>query len=369
MTRAPRRGRPPKAKAAERPDESAVETPQPLDPPGTEGGDDEFFAGLVARLPERSRRAVSILERVKGVYVRCRRDDILAEALNSFLVQIIARKDGARDDGRIFFITGESGAGKTRAVAEMIRGNAALAPRRHSFGPSSPIVSVSLSGPSTLKILGQRILREAGYPMRQSVEQGELWDRLPDYLHHRHVLVVHIDETQHMLKQTETDHERKNLAKALKGVMNNREWPVSFIMSGLPRTTELSRLDEQFERRGDFATLPDVAMPKERSLVLRILKEMSAAGEVDPTGATAADMPDRIAHAANYRFGRIAQVVLAAIQVAVTNGDRALGRDQFARAYLLHSHARGHDEMNPFLAPDWRRLQPGSFLIEGKDLP
>ena len=375
MTRAPRRGRPPKTKTEHRPDEgSARKASRPVDALQADEGDAserdaEFFEGLKARMPEPNRRAIAILERVKGVYVRCRRDAVLAEDLNHFLALIVARKDGRRDDGRIFFVTGESGAGKSRAVEQMIRGNDALAPQRHSFGPSSPIVSVSLSGPMTLRILGQRILREAGYPIRQNkLERGDLWDRLPDILHHRHVLIVHIDETQHMIKETPTDRERKDLADALKGAMNNPEWPVSFIMSGLPRTTEISRLDEQFERRGVFAILPDVALPSERPLVHRIIQEMCTAGEIDPSAAIAADLPDRIAHAANYRFGRIAQVVLAAIQITATKGDHALVRDHFARAYLLHSHARGHDEMNPFLASDWRRLPPGAFIIEGKDL-
>jgi type II secretory pathway predicted ATPase ExeA len=332
-----------------------------------EASDDDYLDFVASLLPDQDRGVKEALERVKGVYVPCGRDRVLAETFSRFVVHMLAKRNGKRDDGRAFFITGESGAGKTWAVEHMLANHPALVPQARSFGTIDPVISVNLSGPSTLKTLGKMILRKAGYPIRQKMEQGELWDMLPEQLHVRKVLIVHIDETQHMLRHTETDQERKNLAKAFKGVMNYKEWPVSFIMSGMPETTEMSRLDEQIERRARFGFLPDIQLPEERGLVERVVSRMCVAGQLDPSRVISSDLPERIAHAARYRYGRIAQVVLAAIQMAFQRGDSALERDHFALAFLDHSHARGFDEMNPFLVDDWRRLEPGSFLIRTRD--
>ncbi|NGO54055.1 ATP-binding protein [Allomesorhizobium camelthorni] len=337
-------------------------------PPAAGGfSDDDFLRSVADKLPERDQHVREVLERVKSVYVECGRDAVLAKALRKFVVAMLAKRGHRRDDGRAFFITGESGAGKSRAIEHMLATNSSLQPQMTSFGLIKPVVTVRLMGPTTLKLLGKNILDNAGYPMRQKLEQGELWDMLPVQLHLRKVLIVYVDETQHMLKHTESDQERQNLAKAFKGVMNYEPWPVSFIMSGMPRTTELSRLDEQIERRGSFCFLPDVAMPEERKLILRIVQRLSDAAEINADRVLSSDLPDRIAHAARYRYGRITQVTLAALHVALERGDGVLTREHFALAYIDHSHARGHDEMNPFLVDDWARLEPGSFLFKGHD--
>jgi len=330
--------------------------------------DAEYLELISSQLPEVDRKVKGTLELVKGVYVPCGRDKVLDKICRRFVVRMLANRDGKRDDGRVFLITGESGAGKSRAIERMLAQNPALQSHARSFGVVKPVISVSLTGPCTLKILGRMILREAGYPIRQKIEQGELWDMLPQLLHVKKVLIIHIDETQHMLRHTESDQERKNLAKAFKGVMNYKAWPISFIMSGMPGTTELARLDEQIERRASFAFLPDISLPDERELVVRIIQQLSDVACLDAGDIISSDMPERIAHAAKYRYGRTAQVVVGAIQIALDHCDKTLSRDHFAMFYLDHSHARGLDQMNPFLVDDWQRLDPGSFLINMRDV-
>lgn len=326
--------------------------------------DDDFLSIVGDRLSPEEQRVKDVLERVKDVYVPCGRDRLAADIFSRFMTSILAKRNGRRDDGRALFVTGESGAGKTSVVRHMIEGNATLAPIPMSYGLVTPVISVTLMGPSTLKYLGLNILRKAGYEIKRKYEQGEVWDLLPEQLHLRKVLIIHIDETQHMLKLAQSDRERENLAKAFKGVMNYDAWPVSFIMSGMPETVNLSRLDEQIERRSRFLALPDVSLPGERVLIEKIVTRMCEAAHLELGGALQSDLPERIAHAARYRYGRIAQVVLAAIEQAILKDDGHLSRDHFALAYLDHSQARGHDEMNPFLVDDWERLEPGSFLIE-----
>ena len=302
---------------------------------------------------------------MKKVYVECGRDTLLDDHLKTFVENMFAKRDGGRDDGRIFFVTGESGAGKSVAVKRMLTRHPALQPIQTSYGVIRLVVSVSLRGPTTLRLVGDQIMSVArGFTSPKKLSQSDVWDEMPLELRHRKVLLVHIDEPQHLLKEFDSGINRENLANALKGVMNYVEWPVSFVLSGLPITDRIAKLDEQFERRGTFFRLPDLSMPDERELVVRIIRKMSEAGGVNAQDILATDVPDRLAHAAHFRYGRITQGVLAALQIAFQFSLSTLTRDAFAAAYRRHSHAMGHDSMNPFLAEDWRNLPPGSFLFE-----
>lgn len=336
-------------------------------PSGDSWSDDEdhYLESIAGRLSERQRHEIELLEAVKAVYVACGRDKTLDDMLESFVISMLAKKNGRREDGRIFFITGESGAGKTAAIARALSGSDPLQPQMRAFGLVKPVISVSLSGGAvTLKAVGHQIAAAAGYPIKDTVGQNDMWRRLPEILHQRRVLLVHIDETQHVLKRTESDQERKNLAKAIKGLTNYEDWPISFILSGTPETTEIARLDQQFERRGRFLFLTDITFPQEKGLVIRMIREMAGAIGMSTDSLIASDVPERIAHAARYRYGRIAQVVLAGIQVAIHKRAAELTREHFAYAYLELSHARGRDSMNPFLVDDWRDLAEGYFLNE-----
>lgn len=327
----------------------------------------DFLAAVSARLSPAEHRVKTTLERVKQVYVTSGRDKVASDQLSGFVTNMLSMRGQRRDDGRMFFVTGDSGAGKTSLVRRMLERNAVLQPMQTPFGQVSPLISITLMGPVTLRFLGLNILRQAGYAITRKLEQGEVWDLLPSQLHQRKVLLIHIDETQHILKLAASDRERDSVTKALKGVTNYEAWPVSFVMSGMPEAARLAKFDEQIERRGEFLALPDIIMPDERPLVEKIISKMAEAAPIDCAAIMQSDVPERIAHAARYRFGRIAQVVLAGIEQAAQRDSTALTRDHFALAYLEHSQARGHDTLNPFLADNWRRLDPGSFLFEGPE--
>lgn len=184
----------------------------------------------MSRLPDASQVIVEKLERVKAVYVRCNRDNVLTTMLTAFHRLVLTRKADGTAPGGIFFITGEPGAGKSTAITEMLRNHPIMQPEQHSFGTATPYVSVSMKGVTTVHLLARRIMRAAGYPIRKS-ERGDIWDTLSDWLRARRIHLVHIDETQHLMRKTEKDTDRKSLADALKGAMEDPTWPVSFIVS------------------------------------------------------------------------------------------------------------------------------------------
>ncbi|WP_437871004.1 ATP-binding protein [Methylorubrum extorquens] len=330
--------------------------------------DEAYLRVLRSRMPARSQAVIERLNRVNEVYVTCGRDAVLSEAFETFLEDAQSTRHGERKEADIFFLTGESGAGKTDAARRLLRGSELLAPIQTSYGTIRPYVSVKLTGYMLPRIAARKIIAASGHPIKVDTKQGDAWSEMSPALRRRRVVLVHIDEIQHLV--TNNSEENKKLADAIKGVSIASEWPVAFLLSGLPGIRVLAKKDEQFERRGNWVHFPDLKMPDEESLVVRILTKMSKAAGLGLGKMSETDMPKRIAHASNYRYARVCQLVRAAIHQALRAKDepQELLRGHFALAYALRSRARGHNHMNPFLVDDWTQLPRGSFLdVEGPE--
>ncbi len=330
-----------------------------------DGLDDEaYFRDFRAEMPGDSPRVIGGLDRIKSVYVDCPRDAALFEGFNRFLEHFLATRSGQRDEADIFFLPGESGAGKSRAMDRLLGEHPALQPKRTSYGLERRYVSIKLRGYTHPRLVGLQIIREAGYGMDARQERGEVWDVMAARLRAQRVSLVHVDEAQHLLKANASLQAREELAEAIKGVSIDRRWPVAFVFSGLPRITHLAGGDEQVERRGNFVRFDDVHMPDERDLVVKIIERLA-----EPVGLDVghlvekeSDLPGRLAHAANFRYARICQGVVAALQEALHWKNARLTVGHFADAFERRSLAYGRDDKNPFVEKDWRNLRQGAFL-------
>lgn len=327
------------------------------------------IASIVAgRMSVERQEVVRRLGAVKSHYVESGRDAYVEEQFETFTEEIFAvLDDGMRDEGRLFLVTGESGAGKTAIVRRVLAESEVFQPIETDYGTINPVITVRLSGPCTLGTLGRRILKAAGYPLRREISVKDMWEEMSDHLMTRGVMLVHLDETQHMVHLTEKDQDRKNLAKALKDVVNKREWPVSFLLTGLPHTNQIASLDPQIARRGYFLELPTIAGDADRDFVERAVREFCEVAGIAPTGGIGSDMPERIVHVADGQFGRACQVIAAAIHEALKERGLVLTRAHFAQAYWARSHSVPDDAMNPFLVDDFRRILPGTFLNAYED--
>ena len=332
--------------------------------PVTGEDSDAFLDVIRGRFPEDDRKSIDRLDIVKAEYVTGGKDVRVSKALNSFLQDVLSRKNGVRQEGGALIVSGESGVGKSSAIARAIARSPLLQPVPASFGEISPVVSINLQGPATLKLVAKRILDEAGYPFQRNVEQGELWDMLPGQLHVRRILVVHIDEIQHIVRETKKDAARKDLADAIKDVMNYKPWPISFILSGMPQSARIA-VDRQIERRCRLLDLPQIRVPEETRVIGKIIRQLCKAAGLSPEAVDHDAMHRRIAHAANYGFGWACQVVVGAIQIAFDKKADELDREHFAEAYRLNSHAYEIDEKNPFVANDYLGL-PAGLYFHGK---
>ncbi len=340
-----------------------------------------LFDIMRSRMAPQHQDASDVLDRVNAVWVDNGRDTVLRNSFDRFLTYVTARQRyGRRGKGNAYFITGESGAGKTDIVENLLVGHPVLQPVAHRSKLIRPWVQVALQGPATLRALGADILKAIGYPVKPSMRENEVWRILPGQLLEANVFLIHIDETQHLLAKGAD----KAVASAIKGLMNNKPWPVSFILSGKPELNNLIVHDDQAERRS-FSLVLDALDPEaDRDLIVKIIKKHCDAAGLGHEAFVNSDMPERIAHAANHQFGRICEVVILGIHVAILRNTKeereklegtqpeemprgkVLTPDDMAKAYRDHSHTRGHDDMNPFHAEEWEHLPPGYF-ITGKE--
>ncbi|KQT48997.1 hypothetical protein ASG43_09200 [Aureimonas sp. Leaf454] len=326
----------------------------------------DVAAIVAARRGEMRQEIVRSMAKVRAAYVTTTRDRLLREGFDEFLDLVLGTSaDGRREDGRCFFVTGESGAGKSRSIRRLFDTNEALAPIGTNGRVYVPWVSVKGPSPSTLQRLGLRILREVGYPLKLDTPESRVWEILGDQLRLRRILVVHIDEAQHLARSMKSEFERKAVANALKDILEHKGWPVSFVLSGIPTATEIARVDPQIERRGRFLAYPSLDMTKtiDCKIVQAIVRKLADAATLRIDGLTDSLFEDRLCHAANHQIGRVAQIVAGAIHKALVRGSSELTSEDFVNAYRSASHTTGLDELNPFLASDWKELPAGSFLI------
>ena len=320
---------------------------------------------LRGRTSPEQQQAMSVLDRVNQKYVESGRDKVVRKVFDEFLTYTMAKQPNGRiGKGGALYITGESGAGKSYLAEHLLATHPVLEPVSTAFGFKRPFISISLEGPATLANLGNEILQKSGYTARRKIARGDVWAMLPKELASGSIFLVHIDETQHLLANKS---ERQGLVKSLKGLMNDPEWPMRFLLTGMPETNDMIYEDEQAERRARNVVLEPVRIPEELKLAHRIVEELCKDAGLDSSFVMQSDLPERICHAANYQYGRIADVVVAGITSVLLEGTGSLDRNAFARAFVTHSHARGKPDVNPFLSDRWKNLKPGYFIVKKSD--
>lgn len=328
--------------------------------------DAAYFLGMETGMSEADRRVVEGLRLISDVYVECGRDEALLTGFNRVLQRFVATRHLPRREADCFFLVGESGAGKSRAIERMLRDHPSLQPVMTSSGPAPRYVSIKLRGYTHPRLVGRQIIRAAGYGMDAKKGRGEVWDEMSGHLNAQGVCLVHIDEAQHLLTKNASQKERDDLGNAIKGVSIDTEWPVIFVFSGLPEVLELPVGDNQVERRGNFVRFPHLMMDDERDLVLEIINKMSRAVKIEADYLKDTDIPDRLARAASYQYARVCQLVEGALQEALEWKAERLTGGHFSTAYERRSLTDGLDERNMFLDEFWETLPPGSFLVEKK---
>ena len=174
------------------------------------------------------------------------------------------------------------------------------------------------------------------------------------HLKERRTLFLHLDEAQDLFSKR-NEKEMRSVINTLKSIMQNRDWPVSVILSGLPDLSALPNLDHQLGRRIIPIQFPRIDVGQNsadlRAIAHRHAKAVDLMVEPD---LFAADFLERLVHAADGQFGIVVELIIGAIEEALRHDCAALGHSHFVAAFERRSGCI--PAFNPFIAGDFHRL-------------
>ncbi|WOI56704.1 TniB family NTP-binding protein [Palleronia sp. LCG004] len=263
--------------------------------------------------------------------------------------------EGLRGEARGIALIGPSGCGKTTAAERLIATHPDLvlpAPDRLR----ADVVSFLVPSPATLKDVGMAALAALGYPLERDKPSGIIWDRVRHFLRERQTLFLHIDEAQDLYTARSAG-AQQSVINTLKSLMQNRDWPVGLILTGMPEVKAMLNADPQLARRTYPIEIAPVSWVADGPMIRSLVATYAEKANLSPnTDLVQDDFVARLVHAGATQFGLIVETVIAAIEEALRSGASVLDRSHFAAAFRRRSGCI--DGLNPFLTDDYLSIDP-----------
>ncbi len=266
---------------------------------------------------------------------------------------------GNSAEARGIVVVGASGSGKTTAIEHLIRNHI---PEQTVVDdiPVAEVVSLRVPSPATVKHVGITTLHALGYPIAREPSGAIIWGNVKTRLKLRQTLFVHFDEAQDFFSN-QNGRELQAVINTVKSLMQDKEWPVSIILSGMPVLVDLINKDPQLSRRVRPVYIPEISVQTDGAEIVHLLRQYSRlAGLVLFDGHDDPDFLRRLVKAAGEQFGLTIELVIAAIEDALYLQSDRLDQPNFARSFRLRTGCL--DGRNPFLAEDFRTFQTLKIL-------
>ena len=258
-------------------------------------------------------------------------------------------------EGIILVVTGETGAGKSRALQKIFRSY------HNVLGDM--IVSVTAPSPCTLMQLGRTLLPELGYPIQRDKKEHLIWEDVRRRLDEGGKRVLHIDEMQHLPQSANRDQQIRIL-NTIKSLVQRRENPLLLILSGTPDLADFLRTDGQVRRRCRFVEFERLQIPSDILPISCTLEDLVRLTPLRVQESVADDVAPRLIHAANNATGIAIELIWDAIDDALRAGDVELKRSHFERAY--RDRISCPQSRNPFVVDNWIETDPTQILDRGR---
>lgn len=282
-------------------------------------------------------------------YLQTARDKELEWELLSLIDAPFSLHKGVKSEGRALMVIGEPGVGKSWSLRRAFDMRDELRP----VEDSSPLVRFIAPSPCTLKQLGRELLTALGYPIEQDIKEHLVWERVRNKLRLRRARVIWIDDMNHAMRGTEV----QKLRDTIKNVMQQPEWPVSFVLSGTPVLSGFFQGDFQFQRRKRVVYFRNLELPRHAKLVtwaIETIVERHAGMKLED-GLLTDEFLKRLCHAACNGFGTVTVVVRCAVEHALRSvTDNMVTAKHFAMAYRSMSGCES--TLNVFTAERWHLI-------------
>ncbi|WAJ29429.1 ATP-binding protein [Antarcticirhabdus aurantiaca] len=331
----------------------------------------DLLARIAANQSEGRRAVAAVLRNVRSIYLKTDNDDTLAAEIE-FILDSISLELGqgaevrpaaaANRGGRILIVTGEAGAGKSRALASTFLGR----PEFEGFGIEGepcPLLSIVAPSPFTLKALGNEAVRKMGYRGRREIREGEVWPMARLMMRELGIRVLHIDEAQHG-DQLADPNAVRNVENTLKRVLQDVDWPIWLILSGLPELAKFCQHDRSVNRRIRHVKFESLRFPDHVNAVRgTVATIMEGCPGLALGGLLTDEFVGRLLHASLNQFGILVEFVQDAIGECLVDGKTALVVDHFADVYTSRT-GQVEERLNPFKAGDWHTIDVAAALYD-----
>ncbi len=310
---------------------------------------------------KRAREIGRVTADLRTRFVKHKRYLHLAEEFDLLLYRRRAEIErGLHSEARGLVVIGASGSGKTTAIRRLFAKHQDL----HLPQPDverADVVSFLVPAPATLKSVGFDCLTSLGYPLNRDRTAAVIWSKIQTLLSERRVLFLHLDEVQHLYNE-KASRESQAVVNTLKSLMQRSDWPTGLILSGTRELQSLVNMDAQLSRRLTPVEFPSIHMTTHAKEIRGIVTHYAeiAGLRVNHDHLNSAEFARRLIHAAAKELGLVIELIVAAIEDALTRAAGELDRNAFARAFARRSGCSHVG--NPIVADDWRAIDARKLL-------
>lgn len=306
------------------------------------------------------------LAQLRGRFVPRQCFNELSDAISSLEDRRRAEiSQGLHPEARGLAVIGNSGSGKSTMVGHYFRKSETLSllDDQHE---TADVASFLVPSPATLKGVGISCLSGLGYPLMRNRTAGIIWELVQSHLRELQVMFLHLDEAQDLMG-SQSEREMLAVVNTLKSVMQNRHWPVSIVLSGLPDLLTLLNLDPQLGRRITPIRFSQLDAIDDGRNVRSLLEQYChAIGiQLDPNLAVD-DFIARLIHAAANEFGILIEIVIGAIEICLRRDEQTLRKQHFIAEFLRRTGCV--NDLNPFIRANYSTLDPRRLLPGPSDV-
>lgn len=321
---------------------------------------------LRAFLKQDDGRVAAIMEKLQACYIESERDEAVSNQITRLIRNALKKRypkrpegDENRRAGVGFVVIGGSGSGKTAALERALVDHPAF-PGYGVAGSGCVFVTVLVPSPCTLTQLGDAALEALDYHAEKPLRENEAWKRVRKLLRRKRVMFLHFDDVHNVL-QNAHDREIKKIQATLRNLMISRVWPVQLVLSGIEETLLIFQKDRQLKRRLKYVMFDNLVAADDAAWIGDAVKDFAEAAGLKYVERAGSVLVERLIHAAAYQFGLVFEILLDAIEVAVTAKNKTFGIDHLIEAYA--ERTAQPDELNVFASPGWQTIDP-SIIFE-----
>lgn len=328
------------------------------------------FADRIKAHRSEERSAVSgAVAAIQQVYIPTGNDTLLNGELTRLFDSIVRELEwqaehentSALRGGRVLIVSGDPGAGKTRALSELFRSR----PELEGFGETGAgcsLLSVVAPSPFTLGALGNEIVRKLGYYPRREIKQSEVWPMVKKMFAEHGVRILHIDEAQHGDQVNWSA--AKEIENTLKGLLQDPTWTIWLILSGLPELGRFCQEDGSVLRRTSHVRFAGVSIDDDIEPMREAFRTlMKPCASVSFEDTLTDEFMMRLIHASGGQFGILIELIHEAIEACLLKGDAELSESHFSDAYAART-GNENDETNIFVADKYDEIDISTSLWE-----